>query len=102
MKTRKNKYGGRCCFCDAEVAAGAGEIVRIGGEWDVCCMECARELGDWPECRESCLFSLGPDEGGPDGVMDHEDYYRCQAVQNMLTRRGLTSRAGFLIGVELP
>ena len=54
------------------------------------------------ECRESCLLSLGDEEGGPDGFMDHEDYYRCRAVRDMLTRRGLIGRAAILIGVDLP
>lgn len=66
-------YPAKDCLTGAELAAGTKVVaVKLGGEWDFTAEPIS--FRDFKHLREAMLFSLGDEEGGPDGLLDHEDY----------------------------
>ena len=68
------RFAAKDCLSGKQLEAGSIVTgVKLGGQWDFTAEPIS--LQDFRKLREAMLISLDPDEGGPDGQLDHEDYY---------------------------
>lgn len=68
------KYAATDFLTGSKLEAGTDAIgVKMGGRWDFTAAP-GVSLEDARRALEVLLLSMGDDEGGPHGVLDHEDY----------------------------